>query len=57
MLGAILNREVEQRLAGSLTTAIIAAQQGASIIRVHDVQQTVDALKILQATAQYGCFE
>ncbi len=57
MLGAILNREVEQRLAGSLTTAIIAAQQGASIIRVHDVQQTVDALRILQATAQYGCVE
>ena len=49
MIGNLLNREVEQRLAGSLTTAIIAAQQGAQIIRVHDVQETVDALKILKA--------
>lgn len=49
MIGNLLNREVEQRLAGSLATAIIAAQQGAQIIRVHDVQETVDALKILKA--------
>ena len=49
MIGNLLNREVEQRLAGSLATAIIAAQQGAHIIRVHDVQETVDALKVLKA--------
>lgn len=49
MIGNLLNREVEQRLAGSLATAIIAVQQGAQIIRVHDVQETVDALKILKA--------
>lgn len=48
MIGNLLNRDVEQRLAGSLTTAIIAAQQGATIIRVHDVQATVDALKVLK---------
>jgi dihydropteroate synthase len=54
MIGNLLNREVEQRLAGSLATAIIAAQQGAHIIRVHDVQETVDALKVLKAvTDQY----
>ena len=52
MIGNLLNCDVEQRLAGSLTTAIIAAQQGANILRVHDVKETVDALKIIQATAQ-----
>jgi len=50
MIGKLLNREVNERLAGSLATAIIAVQQGAKIIRVHDVKETVDALKVLQAT-------
>ena len=50
MIGNLLNREVTDRLAGSLATAMIAAQQGAKIIRVHDVKETVDTLKILQAT-------
>jgi dihydropteroate synthase len=52
MLGNLLNRDVNQRLAGSLTSAIVAVQQGASIIRVHDVAETVDAIKILTAVAQ-----
>ena len=38
MIGNLLNREVTDRLAGSLATAMIAAQQGAKIIRVHDVK-------------------
>lgn len=49
MIGNLLSRDVEQRLAGSLSTAMLAAQQGAHIIRVHDVQETVDALKVLKA--------
>lgn len=53
MLGQLLNRDVDQRLAGSLATAIVAVQQGASIIRVHDVAETVDAIKTLKAVAQY----
>jgi dihydropteroate synthase len=53
MLGNMLNRDVEQRLAGSLATAIVAVQQGASIIRVHDVAETIDSIKILKAVAQY----
>lgn len=52
MIGNYLNRETDERLAGSLATAIIAAQQGAAIIRVHDVKETVDALKILHYTHQ-----
>jgi dihydropteroate synthase len=54
MIGNLLNQDVEQRLTGSLTTAIIAAQQGANILRVHDVKETVDAIKVLQATMQYS---
>ncbi|GLX82593.1 dihydropteroate synthase [Thalassotalea eurytherma] len=52
MIGNLLKREVNERLAGSITTAVLAAQQGAKIIRVHDVQETVDALKVLAATQQ-----
>ena len=48
MFGALLNRETDQRLAGSLAGALIAAQQGSQIIRVHDVQETVDVLKVLE---------
>jgi dihydropteroate synthase len=53
MIGNLLNRDVEQRLAGSLSTAILAAQQGAHIIRVHDVQETVDVLKVLKAVTAH----
>lgn len=53
MIGNLLNRNVEERLAGSLTAAIIAAQQGAKIIRVHDVKETMDALSVLHAVEQH----
>lgn len=53
MLGNLLNRDVDQRLAGSLATAILAVQQGANIVRVHDVAETVDAIKILNAVAKH----
>jgi dihydropteroate synthase len=53
MIGSLLNREVDERLAGSLAAAIVAIQQGANIIRVHDVQESVDAINILKAVAQY----
>ncbi len=49
MIGKILNREVDQRLAGSLALALLAAERGASIIRVHDVQETADVLTMLDA--------
>jgi dihydropteroate synthase len=54
MIGSLLNREVEQRLSGSLTAAIIAAQQGAKIIRVHDVKETVDALKVVDKVSLFS---
>jgi dihydropteroate synthase len=49
MLGRILKSEDEDRLAGSLTLAILACQQGAHIIRVHDVEPTRQALQVLEA--------
>jgi len=53
MLGNLLNREVNDRLSGSITTAVLAAQQGANIIRVHDVKETVDALKVLATVNKF----
>lgn len=49
-LGSLTGRPVEQRLAASLAAAMIAAQNGAAILRVHDVAETVDMLKVLDAT-------
>jgi len=48
MLGAITGQGVESRLAASVAAALLAAQAGASILRVHDVQATLDVLKVLQ---------
>lgn len=48
MFGQLLNRDINSRLAGSLAGAIIAVQQGSQIIRVHDVAETVDVIKVLQ---------
>lgn len=49
MLGAITGRPVDERLAASVTAAVLAAQRGASILRVHDVAQTRDALAVWAA--------
>jgi dihydropteroate synthase len=49
MIGLITGQPVQDRLAGSVAAAVLAAMQGAAILRVHDVRATVDALKILQA--------
>jgi dihydropteroate synthase len=51
MIGAVVDRQVDDRLPGSLAAALVAVMHGASIIRVHDVAETVDAIKVLQ-TAQ-----
>jgi dihydropteroate synthase len=50
MIGAILNnRNVKGRAVGSVASAIIAVQNGADIVRVHDVIETKDALLVLRA--------
>ncbi|MBB1386002.1 dihydropteroate synthase [Pseudoalteromonas sp. SG45-5] len=52
MIGNLLNRDINERLAGSLAGALIAAQNGAKIIRVHDVKETADVLNVYQACTQ-----
>lgn len=47
MLGAATGRPVAARLAASVAAAVLAAERGASILRVHDVAATVDGLKVL----------
>jgi dihydropteroate synthase len=46
MLGKITGKDADQRLAPSIAAAVMAADRGAQIIRVHDVPETVDALKL-----------
>ena len=49
MIGTLTGRPAEQRLAGSIGAALAAVMQGARIVRVHDVAETVDAIKVWQA--------
>ena len=54
MLGALTGRKApDQRVAASVAAAVIAAQRGAAIVRVHDVAETIDALKIWSALADF----
>ena len=52
MIGAVLDKPVTERVVGSVAGALIAAQNGATILRVHDVAATADALKVWQATQE-----
>lgn len=49
MLGAVTGGAVDARLVSSVVAATLAMQQGAQIVRVHDVAETVEARKVLQA--------
>ncbi|GGI16022.1 dihydropteroate synthase [Oxalicibacterium faecigallinarum] len=49
MIGTLIDKPVEQRMAGSVAAALAAASHGARIVRVHDVAETVDALKVWEA--------
>ncbi|WAX71962.1 dihydropteroate synthase [Gallibacterium anatis] len=50
MIGNLLQKDVNHRLVGSVAGALISVMKGAHIVRVHDVEATVDALKVWQAT-------
>lgn len=52
MLGTILDKPVDQRLYGSLAVAALAAWHGADIIRVHDVAESADVIKVITAVMQ-----
>jgi dihydropteroate synthase len=46
MIGKVLGRPVEERLAGGLALTAMAVDRGANILRVHDVGETVDAVNM-----------
>ena len=49
MIGTLLgDKDVDSRMIGSVTAALIAVENGADIIRVHDVAETSDALRVWQ---------
>ena len=51
-LGALTGRDVEDRMPASIAAAVIAVIEGAAIVRVHDVRETVDALRVAAAVMQ-----
>jgi len=51
-IGKIDGSEVEERIGGSVATAVLAAAEGAGVLRVHDVAETAQAIKV--ATAILG---
>jgi len=53
MFGQLLGRPVQERLAGTIAATVIAAQQGCAVMRVHDVKEAVDAIKLVAAMKEY----
>lgn len=53
MFGSLLDADLDQRLPASVAAALLAAQKGAAIVRVHDVRETHDALALLKAVRQF----
>lgn len=46
-IGQMTGRDVQERLAGTLAADLISVMKGAELVRVHDVKETVDTLKVL----------
>jgi dihydropteroate synthase len=54
-IGKVLGlADTSGRLAGSIATCVMAAMNGASILRVHDVRETVQAIGMLKAVTEFG---
>ena len=53
VLGQVLGSNVDERLHASIAASVISVMKGASIVRVHDVKPTVDALKIVAAVMKH----
>ncbi|WP_290523021.1 dihydropteroate synthase [Alcanivorax sp.] len=52
LFGKVLGREVNERLPGSLAAAVMCVERGASIVRAHDVRETVDVVRFAQAVRE-----
>jgi dihydropteroate synthase len=48
-IGMLTGRDVDERMAGSVAAALAAVARGAAVVRVHDVRETADALKVWRA--------
>jgi dihydropteroate synthase len=57
MIGALLDLPAEKRIIGSIVLAALAAERGAAIVRVHDVRETVEAMKLVHAVQTLGLME
>ena len=53
-LGAVTGLEVDQRMVPSVAAAVLAVERGASVVRVHDVRETVAALAVWSAMLRSG---
>ena len=53
-LGALTGKAVGERLPSGIAAAVLAVERGANIVRTHDVDETVDALKIANAVMRSG---
>jgi dihydropteroate synthase len=52
MLGSVVGKQVDRRLAASIAAATMAAEMNVHLLRVHDVEETVDAMKIVNAVRE-----
>lgn len=52
MIGHVVHKEPQQRVAGSIAGMLAAVARGAAVVRVHDVAESADALKVWQAVEQ-----
>ncbi len=57
LIGRLLSREVDDRLAGSLALAVFSVMRGAHILRVHDVKESCDAIRLLDTLRIQGTHE
>ena len=53
-LAAVATMDIQERMVPSVAAALLAVQNGAAIVRVHDVKQTVQALKVLASVQAAG---
>jgi len=53
-IGKLTGRPADQRLAGSIAAAVLAVREGANIVRVHDVKETVDAIRTSNAVMSFA---
>ncbi len=53
-LGELTKRDITERIPASVAAAVVAVMKGADIVRAHDVQATVDALRVAKAVLEMG---